>query len=166
MTEDEGTAPKKGKKKANPDIPPEGDKWTSPVCFDAQSLSQRLHESMEELGFKYKRRQADKLYQQLMVVMPLPKTAYVYRFDVSKPVKVWIDLYDTRPSHAGVLPYMDIQGLTDEKIPKLKALFDNLIKKLPRPPWEFTLTQRFQHGLIIPEWRRAKKAWRGLGYKI
>jgi len=174
MTDDEGKdaagekRPKKKKVKATPrsDIPPEGDTWTSPVCFDAKSLSQLLHESMDELGFKFERRQADKLYQQLMVVMPMPRTAYVYRFDVSKPVKVWIDLYDIKPSHAGILPYMDIIGLTDKKIPKLKALFDNLIKKLPRPPWQFSLTQRFQHGLIIPEWRRAKKAWRKLGYEI
>ena len=169
MTEDEGTAPKKGKKKAKepkPHLPPEGYDWTSPVSFDAKSMSTLLHESMDALGFKFKRTQSDKLYQQMMVVMPIPRTAYVYRFEVSRPVKVWIDVYDTKPSHAGIMPYMDIQGLTDEKLPKLKRLFDNVIKKLPRPPWEFTLTQKFQHGLLIPEWHRAKKAWRSLGYEI
>jgi hypothetical protein len=147
-------------------LPPEGELWSSPVTFDAKSLSVLLRNSLDELGYKYERRQSDKLYQQFMVVMPLPKTAYVYRFVIKKPVKVWIDLYDTKPSHAGFLPMMDIQGFTEAKAPKLKRLFDNLLKKLSRPPWQFALTQKFQHGFLIPEWRRAKKAWRRLGYTI
>lgn len=164
MTEEKPKGTKKAKARSG--VPPRGDKWTSAVSFDAKSMATILHGVLEELGYKFERHQADKLYQQLLVVMPLPKTAYVYRFELSKPIKVWIDFYDTKPSHAGILPYMDIQGLTYDKLPKLKALFDKMIEKLPRPPWQFTMTQRLQHGLIIPEWRRAKKAWRTLGYEI
>jgi len=169
--EDKGPAKKKvkmeKKKKApRPNISPDGDLWSSPVCFDAKSLSQLLRESLDAIGYKYERTQADKLYQQTLVLFPLPKTAYIYRFELKKPVKVWIDLYDTKPSHAGIIPYMDIQGLTIDKIPPLKVLFDELLKKLPRPPWEFTIGQKFQHGLLIPEWGKAKRAWRHLGYDV
>ena len=166
MTDEEIQEEKEPKAKKRSSLPPEGELWSSPVTFDAKSLSILLRESLDELGYKYERRQSDKLYQQFLVVMPLPKTAYVYRFVIKKPVKVWIDLYDTKPSHAGFLPMMDIQGFTDEKALKLKRLFDNLLKKLSRPPWQFAWTQKFQHGILIPEWHRAKKAWRRLGYEI
>jgi hypothetical protein len=169
--EDKTPAKKKGKKARKdkaprPNLPPDGDLWSSPVCFDAKSLSQLLREALDALDYKYERKQADKLYQQMMVLFPLPKTAYIYRFELKKPIKVWIDLYDTRPSHAGIIPYMDIQGLTDDKIPPLKMLFDELLKKLSRPPWEFTIGQKFQHGLLIPEWGKAKRAWRHFGYDV
>jgi hypothetical protein len=160
--------PKKKKKVPRPKagLPPEGDLWSSPVCFEARSLSQLLRDSLDALGYKYTRRQTDKLYQKVMVLVPYPKSTYVFRFELKGPVKVWIDLYDTIPTHSGIIPYMDIQGLTDDKKAALKELFDDLIGRLPRPPWQFTIGQRLQHGLVIPEWRKAKKAWRSLGYKI
>jgi len=166
MTDEKPKEEKAPEVKKRPKLPPEGELWTSPVTFDAKSLSVLLRDSLDEVGYTYSRRQSDKLYSQLMVVMPLPKTAYVYRFVLKKPVKVWIDLYDTKPSHAGILTHMDIQGFTEAKAPKLKKLFDALIKKLSRPPWKFAASQKFQHGLLIPEWGRAKKAWRRLGYLI
>jgi hypothetical protein len=166
MTDEEPKEEKEPKKSKKPQLPPEGELWTSPVTFDAKSMSTLMRDCLDELGYNYERRQSDKLYNQLMVVMPLPKTAYVYRFVLKKPLKVWIDFYDIKPSHAGFLPMMDIQGFTEAKAPKLKKIFNVLIKKLPRPPWKFALSQKFQHGLLIPEWRRAKKAWRRLGYTI
>lgn len=145
---------------------PDGAQWTSPVCFDAKSLSQVLRDCLDELDFSYKRTQSDKLYNQVMVLFPIPKSAYIFRFQVTRPIKLWIDFYDTKPSHAGIIPYMDIQGITPKKLKHLKRLFDVMIEKLPRPPWKFAMIQKLQHGLLIPEWHWAKKAWRRLGYRI
>jgi hypothetical protein len=145
---------------------PEGDQWLSPVCFDARSLSQFLREALDEAGFTYRRTQSDKLYHQTMVLFPLPKTAYVFRFQVKRPIEIFIDFYDTKPSHAGIIPYMEMHGLSSKKLELLRPVLDRMIKKLVRPPWQFTISQRLQHGLLIPEWGRAKKAWRQLGFRV
>jgi len=162
--------PKKKEEEESPDekemAMPEGDEWVSPVSFDARSLSQVLREVLDESGFKYNRTQSDKLYHQTMVLFPLPKTAYVFRFQIKKPIKLFIDLYDTKPSHAGIIPYMEIHGLTEKRRKAIFPVFEALVERLPRPPWQFMMSQRFQHGLLIPEWGRAKKAWRRLGFYI
>jgi hypothetical protein len=136
------------------------------VSYDAQSFSTLIRQSLDELEFKYTRKQADKMYTQTMILFPLPKSAYVYRFEIKWPVEIWIDLYDTKPSHAGIIPFMDIHGVTPKKLDAIRDLFEHVIKKVPRPPWQFTIGQRLQHGLLIPEWGRAKKAWRKLGFRL
>ena len=119
--------PKKKREEEDPDgtdmAVPDGDTWLSPVCFDARSLSQVLREVLEEHDFKFTRTQSDKLYHQTLVLFPLPKTAYVFRFQIKGPIKLFIDLYDTKPSHAGIIPYMEIHGLTEKR---RKAIFDVL----------------------------------------
>jgi hypothetical protein len=161
----------RSKKKAKDEGPeemevPDGDQWLSPVCFDARSLSQVLREVLEQCEFKFTRTQSDKLYHQTLVLFPLPKSAYVFRFQIRKPIKLFIDLYDTKPSHAGIIPYMEIHGLNEKRLKALFPVLETLIQRLPRPPWQFTIQQRLQHGLLIPEWGRAKKAWRRLGFRV
>jgi hypothetical protein len=166
-------ARKKAAPKAEPEVEeepvvevPKGKQWISPVCFDARSFSQIFRQALDEAEFTYTRTQSDKLYHQTLVLFPLPKSAYVFRFQIRHPIKIFVDFYDTKPSHAGIIPYMEIHGLTQKKTTILKELLDGVIEKLPRPPWQFTITQRLQHGLMIPEWGKAKKAWRSLGFQL
>jgi hypothetical protein len=36
---------------------------------------------------------------------------------------------------------------------------------MPREPWKFTKGQRLMHGALMPEFRKAKKAWEKIGVK-
>jgi hypothetical protein len=141
----------------------EGDNWTSPICFESQSASARMRETLEDLGCTFKRTRASKQYHQIMVMMPLPRVSYVYRFRLMKPIQLIIDFYDTKPTHAGILPYMDIRGITEQKMVIINKILDEFMERLPRKPWHFTMGQKLQHG-YLSDWRKSKKAWRELGY--
>lgn len=140
-------------------------KWKSPVSFNAQTMAKALRLSLEELDFKFTRDTSHKHYSKMMIIMPMPKFAYVYRFIVEEPSEFVIDTYDTIPTHSGVMPYMEIDKVDDKNIKDIQKVLKGVVKQLPREPWKFKFMQKIQHGLLIPEYRRARKAWKKLGLK-
>lgn len=139
------------------------EKWKSPISFDAQTIAKALRQSLEELNFKFKRDTTHKHYSKTMLIIPLPKFAYVYRFIVEEPSEFIIDTYDTIPTHSGKMPFIEIHEINDKNIKDVQKVLKGVVKQLPREPWKFTFLQKIQHGLLIPEYRRARKAWKKLG---
>jgi hypothetical protein len=63
------------------------------------------------------------------------------------------------------MPYIEIDSVNNENIKDIQKMLKLMVKKLPREPWKFTKGQRLMHGAIMPEFRRAKKAWEKIGVK-
>ena len=140
-------------------------KWKSPISFSAESLAKVLREILEELDYGFKRDKVEKYYDKVYVVVPLFRFAYAFRFIIEKPSKFTIDLYDTQPTHSSVMTYIEIDSVNQENIKDIQKILKLMVKKLPREPWKFTKGQRLMHGAMMPEFRRAKKAWEKIGVK-
>ncbi|MDI6708433.1 MAG: hypothetical protein QMD21_02195 [Candidatus Thermoplasmatota archaeon] len=134
-----------------------------PSSFSAQTLAPLLRESLEELKFKFEREQIQKHYTQIMVLVPLPKFAYTFRFVIKEPSEFIIDLYDAKITHSGMVHFIELENVRRENIANIRLVLSNLTTKLPRKPWEFTLAQKFQIGFLAPEIITARSKWRKLG---
>jgi len=137
--------------------------WQSAISFTAQSTATLLRTVLENLKMTFRRTKSEKSYSQLYAILPFPRFAYVFRFAVTEPCAVTIDLYDTYPATSGALGFIEIPELNDGNIECAREILRELCSRLPRPPWKFTATQRIQHGILTPEIVRAKKNWRALG---
>ncbi len=138
--------------------------WQAPISFSANSVAPLLEECLDELGYKYERDKSDKHYSRFMIIMPMPKFAYVYRFTVSEPSVFTIDTYDTQPKHAGIMPYIEVHDdVTTENIEDIRKVLRKLIEKLPRKPWTFTTGQRLMYGYLSFDFGKAKKQWKRIG---
>ena len=140
--------------------------WKSPVSYDARTMTKVVREVLDERKWTYRREKGEMPYSKFMIVMPMPKFAYVYRFVVEEPVQIKIQSYDTRPTHSGLMPFLEIKGITDENAGEVKEVLRAIHDRLPRPAWQFTLGQKFQYALLATEYRQAKKAWKSMGFRV
>jgi hypothetical protein len=138
-------------------------KWISPISFGSEGLAKLLREVLEELDYKFKRDKVEKHYDRFFVVMPMLRFAYAFRFMVEEPSEFVVDFYDTQPTHSSVMPYIEINYVTDKNIKDIQKMLELMVEKLPREPWKFTKGQRIMHGALMPEFRKAKKAWKKIG---
>lgn len=141
-------------------------KWKSPVSFGAEGLAKLLREILEELDYEFKRDKVEKYYDKVYVVVPLFRWAYAFRFIIKKPSEFVVDVYDTQPTHSSVMPYVEIDSVNDKNIEDIQKMLQLVVEKLPREPWKFTRGQRLMHGALMPEFRKAKKAWEKIGVKV
>jgi len=147
-------------------MPKDGSVWSSPISYDSSSVADIIREVLVELGYEFTRDTGQKHYSKLMVIAPLPKFAYVRRFIVTSPSEFVMDTYDTRPSHSGIIPYLDIKGVTDENKDDIRAVLQGIVDRLPRKPWKFTFAQRLAYALLSSRWRKARKAWAAFGFDV
>ena len=140
-----------------------GFRWRSAISFSAQSTSTLLRTVLEGLGARFRRTKSERSYSQLYAVLPFPRVAYVFRFEISEPCELVIDLYDTYPATSGALTFMEIPEINDGNIDGARNILRALVARLPRPPWKFTAIQRVQHGILEPDILRARRNWRTIG---
>ena len=140
-------------------------KWISPISFASDSLAKIMREILEELDYEFKRDKVQKYYDKVFMVVPLFRFAYAFRFIIEKPSEFIVDLYDTQPTHSSTMPYIEIDSVNDENIVDIQKILKLMAKKLPREPWKFTKGQRLMHGALMPEFRKARKAWEKIGVK-
>jgi hypothetical protein len=140
-------------------------KWISPISFNSESCAKILREVLEELSYKFKRDRVEKHYDKVFVVVPLFRFAYAFRFIIEEPSEFTVDLYDTQPTHSSVMPIIEINSVNNENFEDIRKMLKLMADKLPREPWKFTLGQRFMHGALMPEFRKARKAWEKIGVK-
>ncbi len=134
-----------------------------PISFNARSTSTLLRKVLEDLNFKFERKTTQKHYTRTMVVMPMPKFAYAFRFVVKEPSEFVMDLYDATMTHSGIMHFIEIDDVNKENVNDVRKVLNGLVKKLPRKPWKFTLGQRFQYAFLAPEIVMAKRKWRKIG---
>ncbi len=141
-------------------------KWISPISFSSEGLAKILREILDELGYEFKRDNVQKQFDKVFMVVPLMRFSYAFRFIVEKPSEFIVDLYDTQPTHSSVMPYIEIDPVNENNIKDIQKMLRLMVKKLPREPWKFTKGQRLMHGAIMPEFRKARKAWERIGVKV
>jgi hypothetical protein len=142
---------------------PEGYDWKSALSFSARSTSALLRTVLLDLGISFKRQKSERSYAQLYAVVPLPRVAYVFRFRITEPYELVIDLYDTYPGTSGALSFIEIPSINDDNIHGARKILRALASRTPRPPWKFTVAQRVQHGLLYPDIIRARRNWQAIG---
>ncbi len=142
---------------------PEGYSWKSALSFSARSTSALLRTVLKELGISFRRQKSERSYAQLYAVVPLPRVAYVFRFRITEPYDLVIDLYDTYPGTSGALSFIEIPSINDHNIHGAREILRALASRTPRPPWKFTVAQRVQHGLLYPDILRARRNWQAIG---
>ncbi len=141
----------------------EGDDWVSPVSYDAESMASTLREVLKELNIKFERDQSQKSYSKFTVIIPMMQFAHVYRFNI-KTINAVFDFYDTRPTHAGIIPFIEIHGVRDDNFEQIKLILEKIVGKLPEKPWVFSFKKRIGHALWSPDYGKAKRAWRKFGF--
>ncbi len=137
--------------------------WHSAVCYNSKSIAKVMRETLEAMGYTFEREQSYKPYSKLMIIFPLPKFSYVFRFKVMKPAEFTINTYDTKPTHSGELHLLEIQDITPKNLKHVKELLKNFASNLPRKPWKFFWSERIRYAIAASEYLRAKKAWREMG---
>ena len=149
-----------------------GGHWKSPISIPALDMVEAIRRSMEALEVQFKRKSRSKMYSAMYIIAPLPKTAYVYRFVAKGPdasddeEDFIIDVYDMMLTHAGNIGMMEVDNLTKKNKQTVRKVLLGAVETLPRLPWDFPLSIKWRHGLLIPEYGRAKRAWRDLGFDV
>jgi len=137
--------------------------WTATLCSDARSNATMLRESLEELDYTFQRDKEDKHYTRIMVVIPMPQFAYVFKFMISEPADFEVLLYDSKPTHSGTLHHIEIKYISKKNIKAIKKLLKKFTLKLPRKPYKFLLSERLKLGLLAPEYLTSRNKWRMMG---
>ncbi len=134
-------------------------KWRAAVCFDSPSITRILRQTLDDLGWSYDRDRALHHFSRLMVVIAIPSNSYVFRFNVKDPVKLKIDVFDERPTHAGDIHFLEIQGITSTNAPKVRKLLNTFSNNLPRKPYDFFFVERFKAGFLNRHHMSSKRQW-------
>ena len=133
------------------------------IWVPAKELSIISRKVLNELDFKFVRGTSTKSFSKLILVVPVPRFSYVFRFDVNEPVEFTISIYDENPTPSGEVHFMEIEQLSAENLPHIKNFIQHLAGKLPRKPWKFSFSERFRYGFAAPEYVTAKKKWQIMG---
>ena len=133
------------------------ERWTAPVSIPSNEMVAHVKETLEEMGFTYRRERTYHHYSRLLIVLPMPESSYVFRFRVLSPAKFLIDLYDTRPTHSGELHFIELRDV--ENLDVARRFLRKLVARMPRKPWKFTFMERFRTGFLTPEYVRARRIW-------
>ncbi|MCU0799356.1 MAG: hypothetical protein MUC62_06755 [Candidatus Thermoplasmatota archaeon] len=137
--------------------PPET--WRAAVCFDAPSTASKLREAMDALGWDYERDRGMHHFSRLYIVISMPTNSYTFRFNVKRPIKVQIDVYEERPNHSAELRFVEVKGLDRKSAPKVRELLNEFAAMLPRRPYEFFWQERFRAGLLNRHHLTARREW-------
>jgi hypothetical protein len=138
--------------------------WSATTCFDSKYNAKVLRETLDELGLDYSRDKENRHYSRIMVIIPFPQFAYVFKFLVAKP-EFEINIFDTRPTHSGVYHHIEVKYINKSNIKTVKKILNTWAKKLPRKPYKFFFYERLRTGFVLPEFLLAKRKWRMMGVK-
>ena len=125
-----------------------------PVCFESRSTATVFRRLLDELGYEYKRKNVNRSYTKVAVVLALERTALVHRYVIKKD-DITVDIWEEKPS-AGSVTYIELRG--GEKALR-KELLQKFSEKLPRKPWKYTFGQKLRNGWLSQGILGAKRSW-------
>ena len=106
------------------------------------------------MGHEYKRKNVNRSYTRVAVVIALERTALVHRYEIGDGDLI-VDIWEEKPS-SGSVTYIEIRG-GDEA--EQRELLQRFSEKLPRRPWEYTFGQKLRNGWLSQGIMGAKKSW-------
>ena len=125
-----------------------------PVCFESKSTATALRSLLDELEYSYERKNVHRSYSSVAIVIALERTAMVYRYIIEN-ISATIDIWEERPN-SGNITYIEVRGEDNLKIKELLQIFS---ERLPRKPWEYTITHKLRNGWFSQGIMGAKKSW-------
>ena len=106
------------------------------------------------MGHEYKRKNVNRSYTRVAVVIALERTALVHRYEIGDGDLI-VDIWEEKPS-SGSVTYIEIRGGGEAEQRELLKRFS---EKLPRRPWEYTFRQKLRNGWLSQGIMGAKKSW-------
>jgi len=125
-----------------------------PVCFESQSTATTFRNLLDKLGYKYERKNINRSYTRVAIVIAFERTALVYRYKI-KNKGITVDIWEEIPS-SGRVTYLEITGGNEQDQKIILQKFSNM---LPRKPWEYTVSQKIRNGWFSQGIYGAKKSW-------
>jgi len=133
------------------------DHWKAAVSLPSDRMAKIVRRTLREMGYTFRRDRTYHHFTRFAMVLPIPEAAYTFRFWVERPSRFVVDLYTTRPTHSGVVHFIEIQMIEDMK--DVRRFVRGLVRRMPRKPWAFTLGDRFRYGFAVPEFLGARRRW-------
>ena len=133
--------------------------WRAAVCVDSPNISRAMRKALDELGWEYERDRSHHNFSKLMVFIMIPQMSYVFQFLVRSPIKIVINSYDERPTHAGDIHYLEIKGLDRKNAREVRRLLHVFEEKLGMKPYHFHWKERFRAGLLAKPHLEAPREW-------
>lgn len=134
-------------------------KWRAAVCYDSPSITRMVRKTLDDMGWKYDRDRSMHHFSRLMVVIAIPSNSYVFRFIVREPVELVVDVYDEKPTHAGDIHFIEVDGIDNSNAPKVRKFLQSFAGNLPRRPYDFFMVERFKAGFLNRYHMRARREW-------
>ena len=79
-----------------------------PVCFESRSTATIFRKLLDEMGHEYKRKNVNRSYTRVAVVIALERTALVHRYEIGDEDLI-VDIWEEKPS-SGSVTYIEIRG--------------------------------------------------------
>ena len=133
--------------------------WRAAVCYDSPSISRKTREALDTLGWTYDRDRSERHFSKLMVVIAIPQASYVFQFLVRDPGKFVINVYDEKPTHSGLVHYIEVKGITKKNAKHVRRFLQTFSDSLPRKPYRIFWVERLKLGFIRFEHITAKREW-------
>lgn len=133
--------------------------WRAAVCYDSPSISRKTREALDTLGWTYDRDRSERHFSKLMVVIAIPQASYVFQFLVRDPGKFVINIYDEKPTHSGLVHYIEVKGITKKNAKHVRIFLHTFSDSLPRKPYRIFWVERLKLGFIRFEHLTAKREW-------
>jgi hypothetical protein len=137
--------------------PPET--WKAAVCVDSPNISRAVRRSLDDLGWDYDRDRSVHNFSKLILFITLPQMSYVFQFLVRAPIEIVINCYDERPSYAGDIHFIEIKGITEENVPRVRKFLNIFARHLGKKPYEIGWKERFRAGLLARPHLTARREW-------
>ena len=79
-----------------------------PVCFESKSTATIFRKLLDELGYNYTRKNTNRSYTRVAIIIALERTALVHRYEIDQQ-KIIVDIWEEIPS-SGKITYLEIRG--------------------------------------------------------
>jgi hypothetical protein len=139
-------------------------RWESPVSVDVLDSAGAVRAALEEMGVEFERKKSTRLYSKFSVVMMVPKGAYVFQFSLKGDTKIIVETWQTAPSSSSDMTWLRVENFRMDEEEFVRRFLTLYRKAAGKDPWAFTFAERARAGAMLPEWRRARKAWASFGF--
>ena len=146
-------------------IPQERRRFDSAVSVPVVPSAGAIRACLEELGWKFERRKTSRIYSKFAVIIMMPKAAHVFQFVVKEGPPVTIETWAADVAAGAVLTFLRIDDIRPEDEPEIKRFLEAYRTAVGKDPWQFTRGERSRAGYLLPEFRKARKAWAAMGFK-
>ena len=140
-------------------------RWESPVNVEILDSAGAVRAALEELGAPFERKKSTRLYSKFSIAMMVPRGAYVFQFTLKGETKVVIETWQTQQSSSTEITWLRVEDFRADEEDFVRRFLHLYRSAVGKDPWFFSFRDRSRAGAILPEFRRARKAWESFGFE-